>query len=168
LKAASYPDAPAPMTVDDQHPLRMTVAFAEVIRPFLADGSLEEYEAVDFSGAVVRVRERVTYSFYGTPALHVGHLDFTKRGGGGIVVYRGDDDYEADEPEPGTPDPPMGLMWVTPVARGGGAATLWIVARDSRGGVAWRKVLVNAVEDNPACQGPPPRTGCSEIDFGCK
>jgi hypothetical protein len=168
LKAALYPEPPAPAPFDDMHPFTMTVAMPQVIRPVLADGSLEEYDALDFSGSVVHVRERVRYSFYGTPALHVGHLDFTKRGGGGIVVYRGDDDYEADEPDPGSPDPRLGLMWVTPVARGGGPATMWIVARDSRGGVAWQRVPVQALEENPNCQGPPPRTGCSEIDFGCK
>jgi hypothetical protein len=166
LRAATYPDEPVPATIDDEHPLSMTVAQPEVIRPVLADGSLEEYDAVDFSGASVHVRERLTWSFYGTPELHVGHLDFTKRGGGGIVVYRGDDDYEADEPEPGLPDPPLGLMWVTPVRRGGGAATMWIVARDTRGAVAWQKVLVVAIEENPNCgiRG----AGCPEIDFGCK
>jgi hypothetical protein len=169
LNAAVYPQAPAPARFAVDQPLGMTVAQPEVIRPVLADGSLEEYDAVDFEGAIVHLRERVRYSFYATPSLHVGHLDFASSPAvGGIVVYRGDDDYEADEPEPGTPDPPLGLMWVTPTLRGGGAATLWIVARDSRGGVAWQTVPVTAVEENPACQGPPPRSGCPFIDFGCK
>jgi hypothetical protein len=168
LNAAVYPQPPAPATFADDTPLALTVAQPEVLRPVLANGSLEEYDATDFSGAPVHLRERVRYSFYATPTLHVGHLDFSKMVGGGVVVYRGDDDYEADEPEPGIPDPPLGLMWVTPTLRGGGAATLWIVARDTRGGVAWQTVPVNAVEIDPGCEGPPPRRGCAAIDFGCK
>ena len=74
---------------------------------------------------------------------------------------------EADEPPPGTPDPPSGLMVTEAVQRGSFTGTMWIVARDSRGATSWMEVPVSAFELDPACTGPPPLQGCSRLDFAC-
>ncbi|MFL5246408.1 MAG: hypothetical protein ACJ79V_01185, partial [Myxococcales bacterium] len=72
-----------------------------------------------------------------------------------------------DEPEPGTPDSPEGLFLAVPVHAGGSSGIVWIVARDSRGGISWMSVPYSAAEERPGCTGPPPHSGCPELKFGC-
>jgi hypothetical protein len=70
----------------------------------LEPGALEEYDASDFSGRVVHLRERILYSFYATPGLFIGRL---QHGITGLAVYYGNgNDFEAEEHDPGFPDPP--------------------------------------------------------------
>jgi hypothetical protein len=115
------------------------------LRPVLEPGALEEYDAADFSGHVVHLRERVLYSFYATPGLFIGRL---QHGITGLAVYYGNgNDFEAEEPDPGVPDPPSGLIPLTALGNG----TLWVVARDSRGATAWLELPVTAGHEDPRC-----------------
>jgi hypothetical protein len=128
------------------HGIKMFNSSPYGVRPMLAPGALEEYDTTDFSGHAVHLRERILYSFYGTPGLAVGRLQRTTNG---LIVYYGNGtDYQAEEPPEGTSDPPAGLIPLTALGDGG---TLWIVARDSRGGTAWLEVPVAANELDPRC-----------------
>jgi hypothetical protein len=117
------------------------------LRPVLEDGSLEEFDTTDFQGQRVHLRERIEYSFYATQGLFVGRL---AHGPIGLAVSYGNgngSDYQADEPAPGTPDPPDGLIPLTAL----GSGTLWIVARDSRGAVSWTEIFVRIQGEDPRC-----------------
>jgi hypothetical protein len=117
------------------------------LRPVLTPGAVEEYDATDFSGGVVHLRERILYSFYATPGLAVGRLQRSPRG---LIVYYGNgNDYQAEEPPPDVPEPAAGLIPLMALGEGGG--TLWIVARDSRGGTAWLEVPVDSTKLDPRC-----------------
>jgi len=163
LRFATATEPPA----DALDPLPLVVGRPTGLRPVLAPGALEEYDTTDFSGTPVHLQERVRYSFYGTPGLAIGRLDYNGIAPAPLVFYPGGNDSEAEEPPPGTPESQAGLILVEAVRRGNFNGTLWIVARDSRGGVSWREVRVSSVEEDPACQGPPPRNGCAQLDFGC-
>ncbi|MFL5279318.1 MAG: hypothetical protein ACJ79T_22815, partial [Myxococcales bacterium] len=58
-------------------------------------------------------------------------------------------------------------MLVEAVRRGGVIGTIWIVARDSRGGIFWLEVPVDGIEVDPNCATGGAQTGCAELDFGC-
>jgi hypothetical protein len=154
-------DAPPP-------PATMEVAVAQPtgLRPLLAPGAMEEYDTVDLAGHAVHLQERIRYSFYVTPGLNIGRI-LLRSVGGSVVSFENGNDVEADEPPPGTPDLPGGLMLLEAVQRGGSQGTLWIVARDSRGATSWLEEPVSSVEVDPNCQGPPPLRGCAQLDFGC-
>jgi hypothetical protein len=135
------------------------------LRPVLEPGSLEEYDAIDFSGHAVHLVERIRYSFYATPGLFIGRL---QHGITGLAVYYGNgNDFEADEPDPGAPDPPSGLIPLTAMGNG----LLWVVARDSRGATAWLTLPVRVKAEDPRCaKGAfPPFFDClySNAIFGC-
>jgi hypothetical protein len=117
------------------------------LRPVLQEGSLEEFDTVDFAGRSIHLRERIEYSFYATPNLFVGRLG---HGTTGLAVSYGNgngSDYQADEPAPGTADPPDGLIPLTAL----GSGILWIVARDSRGAAAWTEISVRIQGEDPRC-----------------
>jgi len=146
--------------------MEIVVAQPTGLRPVLAPGAMEEYDTVDLAGHRVHLQERVRYSFYVTPGLNVGRI-LLRSVGGNVVSFGQGQDVEADEPAPGTPDSPGGLMLLEAVERGGSQAILWIVARDSRGATSWVEQAVSSVEIDPGCQGPPPLNGCGQLDFGC-
>ena len=134
------------------------------VRPVLAPGAVEEYDATDFAGRAVHLRERILYSFYGTPDLAIGRLQHTTNG---LAVYYGNgNDFEAEEPPEGAPDPLFGLIPLTALGSGG---TLWIVARDSRGAASWLEVPVRAPSIDPRCADGafPPFFDCVRASFGC-
>ncbi|TMA20731.1 MAG: hypothetical protein E6J85_09130 [Deltaproteobacteria bacterium] len=146
--------------------MEIVVAQPTGLRPVLAPGAMEEYDTVDLAGHTVHLQERIRYSFYVTPGLNIGRI-LLRSVGGSVVSFGNGSDVEADEPPPGTPDPPGGLILLEAVERGGGQGTLWIVARDSRGATSWLEQPVSSVEVDPNCLGPPPLRGCAQLDFGC-
>jgi hypothetical protein len=147
--------------------LELSEQHTNAIRPVLDPGSLEEYDSVDLAGKAVHLRERVTYSFFADDTIALGRGLVLKQGAIPIVIYRGLDDFEADEPQPGTPDTPQGLFDAVAVHAGGSSGTIWIVARDSRGASSWVSVPYTALEERPECEGPPPHGGCPQLQFGC-
>ncbi|HYV66301.1 MAG TPA: hypothetical protein VE964_08660 [Myxococcales bacterium] len=78
-------------------------------------GGIEEYDTVDLSGKLVHLREEPRYSFFATTGV-----DF--------------DRDDADEPLPGQPPPTNGIARFT---AGPACGSIWVVARDGRGGVGW-------------------------------
>jgi hypothetical protein len=137
------------------------------LRPVLASGAIEQYDATDFAGRAVHLRERILYSFYATPELAIGRLQHTTTG---LAIYYGNgNDSEAEEPPAGAPDPPAGLVPLTALGGEGTSSTLWIVARDSRGGAAWLEVPVNAATEDPRCAPGafPLFFDCVRAFFGC-
>lgn len=147
--------------------LQLSEQHTNALRPVLALDALEEYESVDLAGNPVHLRERITYSFYSDATLALGRGLTLRLGDVPIVIYRGLDDFEADEPDPGTPDTPDGLFLAVPVHAGGSSGIVWIIARDSRGGISWMSVPYKAAEERPGCLGPPPHSACPELKFGC-
>ena len=147
-------------------PANVFVGVPTGLRPVLMPGAMEEYDTVDLEGNPVHLQERIRYSFYATPGLSVGRL-LLRSVGGNVVYYPNGTDVEADEPPPGTPDTPGGLMILEAVKRGGVIGTIWIVARDSRGATSWLEVLVDGIEGDPNCLAGGAQTGCPELDFGC-
>jgi len=145
------------------------------LRHVLAPGGLEEYDSIDLAGNQVRLRERVTYSFYTDASVALGRGLVVNAGPNPVVQFRGLDDFEADEPEPGTPDTPEGLFDAVPAhseAIVGSHGKVWIVARDSRGGTSWLSVPYLAVEERPGCLLPLAERArnhtCPELQFGCQ
>jgi hypothetical protein len=104
-------------TVGDGGTLGLTAGVQYGVRPVLGPGGagIEEYDAVDLSGRTIRLRETPRYSFFSTVLV-----DF--------------DRDEADEPLPGQPQPPNGIVRFT---AGAGSGPMWVVARDGRGGIGW-------------------------------
>ncbi|MFL5423539.1 MAG: hypothetical protein ACJ783_00780, partial [Myxococcales bacterium] len=147
--------------------LQLSEQHTNALRPVLAPDALEDYDSVDLAGNPVHLRERVTYSFYSDATLALGRGLTLRLGDVPVVIYRGLDDFEADEPEPGTPDTPEGLFLAVPIHAGGSSGIVWIVARDSRGGISWMSVPYSAAEERPGCTGPPPHSACPELKFGC-
>jgi hypothetical protein len=94
------------------------------VRPLLKDGrgGVEEYDAVDLSGKAVHLREAPRYSFFATDPVGVDRDD-------------------ADEPLPEQPPPVNGIARFS-VSRGTG--TMWVVARDGRGGIGWISITFTA------------------------
>jgi hypothetical protein len=154
-------DAPPPPASAE-----VVVAQPTGLRPVLAPGAIEEYDTVDLAGHPVHLQERIRYSFYVTPGLNIGRT-LLRSVGGNVVSFEQGQDVEADEPPPGAPDSPGGLMLLQAVERGGSQGILWIVARDSRGATSWLEQRVSSVEIDPNCLGPPPQIGCGQLDFGC-
>src|SRR5947199_4113170 len=109
--------------------------------PVITTGAMEEYDTFDLDENAVHLQERIRYSFYATPGLSLGRL-LLRSVGGNVVYYPNGTDVEADEPPPGTPDSPGGLMLLEAVKRGGVTGTIWIVARDSRGAISWLELPV--------------------------
>ena len=157
------PDGTATVFVPQSYGLRPRLAA-------LADGSsaLEEYDVVDLSGRVVHLREQVTYDFFTDPALIFGDLRSDQ--GNPVGAYSVGSD-RASEPAQGVAEPPNGLVRITPLS--GADAHLWVVARDSRGAVAWSAQHVRAI-DARVCDrgdGVPCATGmscCPSLFFGCE
>jgi hypothetical protein len=87
------------------------------LRPVLGTGSsgIEEYDAVDLSGNTIHLRETPRYSFFSTAPIEFDRDD-------------------ADEPLPGQPQPTNGIARFT---AGAGSGSMWVVARDGRGGIGW-------------------------------
>jgi hypothetical protein len=148
------------------NPTNVFVGVPTGLRPVLSPGSMEEYDTVDLQGNPVHLQERIRYSFYATPGLSIGRL-LLRSVGGNVVYYPNGTDVEADEPPPGTPETPGGLMLLEAVRRGGVIGTMWIVARDSRGAASWLEVPVDAIEVDPNCSSGGAQTACPELDFGC-
>jgi hypothetical protein len=153
--------------------LTLLVAQTYGLRPRLAplpDGSpaLEEYDVVDLSGRTVHLREQATYSFYTDPHLIFGDLPRSPDGSP-LGVYAPGADV-ATEPQPGAGDPASGLVRVTPMDAA--KSHLWVVARDSRGAVAWAAIAVQSL-DQRVCMlpaGVPCPDGqscCPALLFGC-
>ena len=94
------------------------------LRPVLGTGGagIEEYDTVDLSGNLVHLSEEPRYSFFAT----IG-VDF--------------DRDDADEPLPGQPQPQNGIARFTPSKDCG---SIWVVARDGRGGIGWIGVRCTA------------------------
>ena len=90
------------------------------LRPVLGQGAagIEDYDVIDLSGQTIHLRETPRYSFFSTEPI-------------------GFDRDEADEPLPGQPQPANGIARFT---AGAGTGSLWVVARDGRGGVGWISV----------------------------
>jgi len=151
---------PAPSSME------IVVAQPTGLRPVLAPGAVEEYDTVDLAGHPVHLQERIRYSFYVTPGLNIGRI-LLRSVGGSVVSFGQGQDVEAEEPPPGAPESPGGLMLIEAVQRGGSQGVLWIVARDSRGATSWMEEAVSSVEVDPNCLGPPPLNGCGQLDFGC-
>lgn len=91
------------------------------LRPVLGPGSsgIEEYDTVDLSGNTIHLSETPRYSFFSTEPI-------------------GFDRDDADEPLPGQPQPTNGIARFT--AGAGPAGSIWVVARDGRGGIGWISV----------------------------
>jgi len=94
------------------------------VRPLLGPGAsgIEEYDAVDLTGQTIHLRETPRYSFFSTVPI-----DF--------------DRDDADEPLPGQPQPANGIARFT---AGAGSGSIWVVARDGRGGIGWISVRCTA------------------------
>jgi len=148
--------------------LHMTVAKMNAVRPVLQPGALEEYDSLDLQGHPVHLRERITWSFFSSDDLALGRGLQIIAGQLPTVVYRGVDDFEADEPDPGTPESSQGLFNAVVVRPGDGRGEFWIVVRDSRGGVSWVPVVYQAIEERRECKGTGPNRNCPQLLFGCK
>ncbi len=142
------------------------------VRPRIAaqaDGSpgLEEFDTVDLQGRDVHLREQATYSFFTDPQLIFGDLRVVA--GNPIGAYSVGAD-EASEPAQGAPEPAKGLVRITPLE--GADAHLWVVARDSRGAVAWAVLKARGIDER-ICdrgEGVPCAAGqrcCPRLFFGC-
>jgi hypothetical protein len=94
------------------------------LRPVLGAGTsgIEEYDTVDLSGNTIHLRETPRYSFFSTAPI-------------------GFDRDDADEPLPGQPEPTNGIARFT---AGAGSGSMWVVARDGRGGIGWISVHCTA------------------------
>ena len=142
----------------------LEVAKAYGLRPRLApppgqpDGTspLEWFDVTDLSGRTVHLREQVAYSFFATPQYLFGDLQGAGQVPVGVYLPGAD---LGDEPAEGVPEPANGLVRFNPIKNGIGR--VWVVARESRGAVAWLAVDVGA-EDNRHC-GP-----CPTLFFGCE
>jgi len=156
-------DVPPPVFEID-----MTVAKMNAVRPVLQAGALEEYDSLDLQGKPVHLRERVTYSFFSSDSMALGRGLELVAGQLPTVAYRGLDDFEADEPDPGTPENGQGLFNAVVVSSGNSRGVFWIVARDSRGGISWVTVVYQGIEEREQCKCPPPRRNCAELLYGCQ
>jgi hypothetical protein len=94
------------------------------VRPRLGPGpeGIEDYDVVDLSGQTIHLRETPRYSFFSTDPVEF-------------------DRDEADEPLPGQPQPVNGIARFT---MGAGTGSVWVVARDGRGGIGWISVRCTA------------------------
>ncbi|MFL5311971.1 MAG: hypothetical protein ACJ79H_16185 [Myxococcales bacterium] len=90
------------------------------LRPLLGPGGsgVEDYDVVDLTGQTIHLRETPRYSFFSTDPI-------------------GFDRDEADEPLAGQPQPVNGIARFT---AGAGTGSMWVVARDGRGGIGWISV----------------------------
>jgi hypothetical protein len=111
-------------TVGPGGAIAVTAGVEYGLRPVLGPGAegIEEYDVVDLSGRTIRLRETPRYSFFATDPISL-------------------DRDEADEPLPGQPQPANGIARFT---AGAGSGSMWVVARDGRGGVNWIRVRCTA------------------------
>jgi hypothetical protein len=107
-------------TVPPGGTMNVTAGVEYGLRPVLGNGGagIEEYDAVDLSGQTIHLSETPRYSFFSTDPI-------------------GFDRDEADEPLPGQPQPVNGIARFT---AGRGTGSVWVVARDGRGGIGWISV----------------------------
>jgi hypothetical protein len=137
----------------------LNVGDAVGLRPVIAPGpggteAAELYTVVDLSGRLVTQREQITYSFFVTPHSVFGQLI------NGVSIPNSAKNAQADvadEPAPGAPDPPSGLVRLTSVNPSLGR--LWVVARDGRGGEAW--ISVGLVSEDLRGQ-------AGQLEFECR
>ncbi len=71
----------------------------------------------------------------------------------------------SSEPDPGVQRPAEGLTRYRYLKVRGGGATIWIVARDSRGAQAWFELRVGATDLRGCLNNTPPM--CKLLEFGC-
>jgi len=111
-------------TVAPGETLTVTAGVEYGLRPVLGPGGagIEEYDTVDLTGQTIHLRETPRYSFFATVPI-----DF--------------DRDDADEPLPGQPQPANGIARFT---AGVGSGSMWVVARDGRGGIGWISVRCTA------------------------
>lgn len=128
------------------------------LRPILVEGAgAETYTTVDLSGRRVQLREHVTWNFFTTPGLPLGKATPTPAGPAIRRGPLGPPVDEADEPDPGV-ERPDGLVRMNAFGDG----TVWAVARDGRGAVAWGRLQVKTV-----CNLEPAGL-CSSSQFDCR
>jgi hypothetical protein len=151
-------------TLAGNNAAQILVGMATGLRPWIgpgdgADAGVETYLAYDNHGALVQLEEHVTYAFYGGNELFFGAPD-----GSGRAIYTGAAGDVADEPVSGSADPPNGVATVEGDFQGPHSGYFWVVARDGRGGVAWREIGYQA-QDLRVCW---VNSGqCPAIFFGC-
>jgi hypothetical protein len=104
-------------TVASGQTLAVAAGIEYGVRPVLGPGSagIEEYDTVDLTGQTIHLRETPRYSFFATAPFDLDRDD-------------------ADEPLPGQPQPANGIARFT---AGVGSGSMWVVARDGRGGIGW-------------------------------
>jgi hypothetical protein len=107
-----------------------------------ASEAAEQYEVTDLSGRKVTLRETVSYSFFTTRQLIFG--DLRSVAGNPVPLYVVGADL-ADEPPFGSPETANGLLRLTVLLRA--TTSLWVVARDGRGAVAWLRGSVSALDE---------------------
>jgi hypothetical protein len=147
----NVPLPPADQVLLPGQPLLVDVGDPVWLEPLLAPGpgateAQETYTVTDFSGNTVTLREQVSYSFYTT-----AHVDLSPA--------------QASAPDPAVGPPAQGLTRYRYLKVRGGDATLWIVARDSRGAQAWLAVPVHATDLRACVEQVPPN--CPLLEFGC-
>jgi hypothetical protein len=151
-------DGSAPQDLRPEDRFTLNVGNSLGLRPIIAPGpggteAAELYTVLDLSGRLVTKREQITYSFYVTPHNVFGQLV------NGVSVPDAPENAQADvadEPAPGTPDPPGGLVRLISVNPSLGR--LWVVGRDGRGGEAWISVVLTS-ED---------LIGRQQLEFDCR
>ena len=153
--------------------VQMLVGHGYGLRPRLAvlpDGGspLETYDLVDLSGDEVTLREQVSYAMFAENNVLFGDLPIDNGTPIGVFINGAN---LADEPQPGQPDPPDGLVRATPMLAS--QPRVWIVARDSRGATAWSwfdvrisdaRTCVDA-NGNPCAPG---KSCCADPFIGCQ
>ena len=118
------------------------------LRPILSPGAAEEYDTTDLTGKAVHLREQISYTFHST-----GHVNFG---------------YDsAGEPEPGQTSDLPGLTYLSYLRFRGGAGSVWIVARDSRGAQSWLALNLTAT-DARTCADPRFGVPCELLEVSCQ
>lgn len=136
------------------------------LRPLIEPGpgaatAAETYLAYDNSGHLVQLQEQITYTFFVRSGLIFGPFI------NGAAIYSNDPTNVADEPPPGTPDPPDGLVTVVPDDQGVYSNYIYVVARDGRGAVAWNTSLFVTIDPRP-CSADGFGMKCPQILLGCE
>ena len=158
------------------HSLQVDIGIAVNLRPLVPPGSAEVVQLPALGGGTIQTVERVTWSFFGPDWIFFGRPHLLATGSVGFGVYDGTQADVADEPPPGTPEPPYGLVEITglssqdptdhshpnPRTRTG---RFWIVVSDGRGGVAWDEYILTVNEIRKICLFEPYK--CAELLVGC-
>ncbi len=152
----------APQTLVPQESVSLDVGTNIGLLPVIgpgagAEAAAEEYVTTDLSGKTVRLRERISYSFFTTPHLQYGLA--------GKPVAGAD---QGVEPDLGVSPPSNGLTQM--VALSASMGRFWVVARDGRGAVAW-SVFGFVNTDLRTCANPVleqgPTNHCSNLELTC-